>query len=752
VHWFPRVYVCLREKAILPTKLRISLVTAGVVVAAMLPNSVTGQTLLGGYGLYPEPPIPARPAAGATLVDPTFGTTIMRLTDANDGTDCRVEYSYWPTFNVNSTRAKALCVVAGVSRTRIWSFDPTNFRRGAGILMPMRLQSSDPIWSGSDPNVIYGHSTTHVLLAFNVSTQTTTTLKDFSIVVPAGGQLNQMSMSSDDDTFAFHVTNSAGSPVGYLVWQRSTNTLLLNRLESAIDEVQVDKTGRYLEVGYTNGNNRIWDLQTKAYTNLTWGVDGFFHHDSGRGTMLTYNGRGNALAYRQLSSPHTLVALMSLSSSNKTGHLSMRADNESWGLASNYNNDGRSASAPFDNEIFQVATDGSGDVRRIAHHRSVFNDYYDGPFANISRDGRFVAFSSNWGVASGRRDVFVARIPPAPGSETPPPPPAPPSCPEPTSGAFTGCYYADNAFGNLVLARTDSYPLTFNWGNGSPDPAVPADGFSAQWQGRFAFTAGSYEFTLTVDDGARLYVDGQLILNSWVNQPATTYTVSKVMTAGTHTIRLEYYEAYAGAVARLSWAANGTSTSTSGDTTPPSVPTGLRAGPVSSTTAGVTWAASTDNVGVVGYRIYMDGRVLGNVAVPSVTISPISCGTSHSVRVDAVDAAGNRSAQSAPLAVTTVACSDAIAPKIAITSPSADATVTGTITLRASATDNIGVVGVRFAVDGIQIGGEVAGGNAAISWISRNMPNGWHQITATARDAAGNRSTSAIRVHVRNRK
>src|SRR5438270_10826442 len=55
------------------------------------------------YGTYPVPPPPPLPAAGGTIIDPTFETTIMRLTDANDGPDCVNAYSYWPTFNVNNT-------------------------------------------------------------------------------------------------------------------------------------------------------------------------------------------------------------------------------------------------------------------------------------------------------------------------------------------------------------------------------------------------------------------------------------------------------------------------------------------------------------------------------------------------------------------------------------------------------------------------------------------------------------------------
>jgi hypothetical protein len=638
----------------------------GLGAAAITPASLFAQqSLITDYATYPEPALPALPAAGGTLTDPTFGTTIMRLTDANDGTDCRVEYSYWPTFNVNSTRAKALCVNNGTDRTKIWTFDPVNFKRGTtAVLMSMVPQSSDAIWSSSDPDVIYGHSINHLLVSYNVATQTTTTIKDFSSVVPSGGQLEQMSMSSDDDLFAFHMSNSSGTPVAYIVWKRSTNTFLMNKAETGIDEVQIDKSGRYLEVGYTNGNNKIWDIAAQTSTSLTWGVDGFFHHDSGHGTIFTYNGNQSGFAYRSLATPHVVTTLLQTNTSNKTGHLSMRADDEAWGLMSHYNNDGSRASGPFQNELFQVATDGSGNVRRIAHHRSVYNDYYDAPFANISRDGQFVAFSSNWGNASGRRDVFVARITP-PGSTQPPAPDPSPSsltCPAPASGAFAGCYYDNNNV--LKLVRTDSYPLAFNWGTASPDAALPADYFSVNWNGNFSFEAADYTFTMTTDDGMRLYIDGQLVMDKWVNQPATTYTVTRTMTAGSHAVRVDYYDAYADATAMVSWAK----------------------------------AASS------------------------------SGGSSSS--------------------------GDLTAPSVTVTQPGAGSTVRNTVTLSASAADDVGVVGVQFSVDGVAVGSEVASAQASTSWDSRSVANGQHSITATARDAAGNRTTSAtvvINVHNKHR-
>lgn len=64
-----------------------------------------------------------------------------------------------------------------------------------------------------------------------------------------------------------------------------------------------------------------------------------------------------------------------------------------------------------------MKTDGSGQVYRFVHHRAQFIDYYDSNFGNISRDGKFVAFASNWDN-SGRRDLFIAHIPSSPAASS----------------------------------------------------------------------------------------------------------------------------------------------------------------------------------------------------------------------------------------------------------------------------------------------------------------------------------------------
>ncbi len=122
---------------------------------------------------------------------------------------------------------------------------------------------------------------------------------------------------------------------------------------------------------------------------------------------------------------------------------------------------------------------------------------------------------------------------------------------------FRGEYYnTPDLSGPVVLVRDDP-AVNFNWGSGSPGSPVRADNFSVRWTNWVSFGAGTYRFTLRVDDGARLYIDDVLVLNCWTPQPATTYTVDRTLSAGYHSIRLEYFEAGGDAVAQLSWSLTG---------------------------------------------------------------------------------------------------------------------------------------------------------------------------------------------------
>jgi len=133
----------------------------------------------------------------------------------------------------------------------------------------------------------------------------------------------------------------------------------------------------------------------------------------------------------------------------------------------------------------------------------------------------------------------------------------PPPTPDPNAiGMWYGKYYDNPDLADPpALIRMDPN-LNFNWGPGSPDPHIPPDNFSVSLTRNESFrTTDNYVFTLTVDDGARVYLDGELFINEWRNGGARTVNVSRPVTRGLHQLRVDYYEATGNALISLSWAA-----------------------------------------------------------------------------------------------------------------------------------------------------------------------------------------------------
>jgi chitodextrinase len=391
----------------------------------------------------------------------------------------------------------------------------------------------------------------------------------------------------------------------------------------------------------------------------------------------------------------------------------------------------------------------------------------------------------------------------------------------------------------------------------------------------------------------------------------TSYTHSGLTAGGTYNYRVSAFDAVPN---HSAWTAAISAKAAVADTQAPSVPTGLTATPVSSSQIKLAWNASTDNVGVTGYYVYLNDAPLTTTTGTSFTHSGLTAGTTYNYRVSAFDAVPNHSAWTAtPVSAKTTAGSaqspysgtpipvpstfeaenfdvggegvayhdattgnlggqyrtsenvdivissdsigggyvinnfttgewlsytvnvatagvydidirasttystsafhveidgadvtgaitvpntgswdtwqwvgkknvslpagkhvlkihsnqayfninqirvlasgatDTTRPTVSITSPAANAIVSGTINVTASASDNVGVVGVQFKNNGVNLGAEDTSNPFSVSANTTTVPDGAYTLTAVARDAAGNTTTSApVAITVKN--
>ncbi len=170
------------------------------------------------------------------------------------------------------------------------------------------------------------------------------------------------------------------------------------------------------------------------------------------------------------------------------------------------------------------------------------------------------------------------------------------------------------------------------------------------------------------------------------------------------------------------------------DTTAPSVPVGLSSALVTATGFTVRWTAATDNVRVSGYEVFRNGVSLGVTTATSRVVTALAPAAAFSLTVRARDAAGNVSAVSAPLIVTTLP--DTGAPSVPATLTPAAITISGFTFRWGAATDNVAVTAYEVFRDGIAQPLIAAPATSLVlTGLALNTP---YILTVRARDAAGN--------------
>ena len=235
--------------------------------------------------------------------------------------------------------------------------------------------------------------------------------------------------------------------------------------------------------------------------------------------------------------------------------------------------------------------------------------------------------------------------------------------------------------------------------------------------------------------GYGLYRDGSRIATT----TQTTATITGLSCNKSYSLAVDAYDA-AGNRSSATTISAGTAPCPppAADTTPPPQPGGLAVVKAATTSIDLSWTASTDNVGVAGYGVYVNGTLAQTANAPAATVSSLGCGAAYTVAVDAFDAAGNRSAKTSVMA-TTAPCPDTQAPTTPGNLVTTSRTATSIALSWTSSTDNVGVVGY-----GLYRGGTLVGTTAITTGIFSGLTcGGSYNLAVDSYDAAGNRSAKA---------
>jgi hypothetical protein len=230
-----------------------------------------------------------------------------------------------------------------------------------------------------------------------------------------------------------------------------------------------------------------------------------------------------------------------------------------------------------------------------------------------------------------------------------------------TGNGLSAVYYDNRDFTGATVSRVDP-TVNFDWGTGAPAPGIGPDTFSARWTGQVqAQVSQTYTFYTTSDDGVRLRVDGQLIIDNWTNHAAAENSGTITLTAGQrYNIEMEFYEDGGLATAKLSWSGPSTpkqiipqSQLYAGMPPPPSELKSFITQPkadstVSGTVWVVMWVEGTSGSSNV-FTLSVDGKVIrpettssrGPVTIPWFTVNnPNALNGTHTITATVRDATG----------------------------------------------------------------------------------------------------------------
>jgi hypothetical protein len=349
------------------------------------------------------------PVVDASYLDPAFGTSIKRLSDAlvwpdnaGGGTLTLITNEYSTMSPFNSDNSKILVL----HHSYCALYDGLgNYLRD----LPFEIAaSSEPRWSRLDPNIFYYHPWNNQLKQYNIATGQRAIVHTFSEYTFISG-MGKSDISFDGDYFVL-----VGDSRYVFVYQISTDTkgpVLDTQGLGGFKDVHITPDNNVLVSWYAIGSSRYQGVELyDRNMNFVRQVSRVLGHMD-----VTRDGDGSeVLVWANAADPLPIcnngVVKIRLSDGQQTCLLSLdwslafhvsAPDGNGWVIVSTYapnDLDPPTGWKMYSNEILQVKLDGS-EVRRLLQHRSrPFNDYYYAPRAAVSRDGTKVIYSSNFGL------------------------------------------------------------------------------------------------------------------------------------------------------------------------------------------------------------------------------------------------------------------------------------------------------------------------------------------------------------------
>jgi hypothetical protein len=396
------------------------------------PGPSGADTFLGAQGILPVPTA-LRPLLRAPFTDPTFGTRVTRVTDPSMSPSnatsttlgLRHEYSRYPALNADNSKV-VVRVIGGVDRGY---FEVLDLASGA-LLYKIGAQRGDPelSWHPTSPDRLF-YRTTNEVRVFHTDTGQSEVLMAF----PQYYAISTKSEGRPSDDWRYYAflgfRDSSYSSADLVVVDLVTKSVVATWANAGKpDWVSMSPSGRYVVAQWVDGKGtRVYKRDDLSYLHTAFAdaAHSDFAYDAAGDEVIVYHATGSA-ALVELGSPNGCpVAQARLSDGKKTklldvgwgwftphfsGFASRR--HHGWVLMSTYTTP-ENAPQPYSREVLWLKLDGSGAVRRIAHHHSdqarpsTGKDYWAEPQATSSWDGDVVLFSSVWGQPFSQYDLYT---------------------------------------------------------------------------------------------------------------------------------------------------------------------------------------------------------------------------------------------------------------------------------------------------------------------------------------------------------